>query len=143
MKRLFGFVVLACLAGMSPAGAQQQAPLAIAGATTVDAERIVALVGESPDLVIIDTRHVEDFNRGHIEGSIRILDTDLTEQVLAQHVRARTVPVLFYCNGLACGRAAKATEMAVRLGYTRVYYYALGMNEWMRLNLPVQQASSR
>ena len=142
MKRLFGLVVLAFLTVTAQAGAQQ-APMSIAGASTVNAERVVALIGELPDLVIIDTRRVEDYNRGHIEGSIRVLDTDLNEQVLAQHVRERNTPVLFYCNGLTCGRAAKAAEMAVRWGYTRVHYYALGMDEWNRLNMPVQQASAR
>ncbi len=142
MKRLFALVLLACFSAAVPAGAQQ-APTTIPGATTVNAERVVALIGELPDLVIIDNRRVEDYNRGHIEGSIRVLDTDLTEQLLAQHVRERATPVLFYCNGLACGRAAKAAEMAVRWGYSRVFYYALGMDEWNRLNMPVQQASAR
>jgi rhodanese-related sulfurtransferase len=47
--------------------------------------------------------------------------------------------VLFYCNGVKCGRAAKAVEKAVTVGYTRVYYYALGMDEWKAEGLPLVQ----
>ena len=136
MKRFLACLLIAASVALAlPASAD--APAAIPGATTVDAQRVIALINETPNLVIVDNRRAEDFNRGHIEGSIRILDTEMTEAALSQHARARNQPVLFYCNGPACGRAAKAAEMAVAWGYTSVYYYALGMDEWNRLNLPV------
>lgn len=122
---------------ISPAMAQSQAPMSIRGATTVDGQAIVALIGARPNLVIMDNRRAEDFAAGHIEGAFRVLDTDLTEAVMAAQVRTKDTPVLFYCNGLSCGRAAKAAEMAVGWGYTQVFYYALGMEEWRRLGLPM------
>ncbi|WP_439578813.1 rhodanese-like domain-containing protein [Elioraea sp.] len=118
-------------------GARADAPMTIAGATTVDAKAIIALMESKPDLVIIDNRRAEDYANGFIEGAVRVLDTDMTEAVLASHVKTKGTPVLFYCNGVKCGRAAKATEMAVRWGYTQVHYYALGMEEWRALGLPV------
>lgn len=118
-------------------GARADAPMSIAGATTVDAKAIIALMESKPDLVIIDNRRAEDYANGFIEGAVRVLDTDMTEEVLASHVKTKATPVLFYCNGVKCGRAAEATEMAVRWGYTHVHYYALGMEEWRALGLPV------
>lgn len=117
--------------------AYAQAPMQVAGATTVDAQKILALVEAKPDLAIVDTRRAEDFNAGHLDGAVRLLDTDVTAETLAKIVKAKAVPVLFYCNGTKCGRAAKATETAIGLGYTQVYYYALGMEEWNALNLPL------
>ena len=76
--------------------------------------------------------------RGHLEGAIRLIDTDITsESILAQHVKSKDAPVLFYCNGVKCGRAAKATLKAVGWGYSNVYYYALGMEEWKDRQLPL------
>jgi rhodanese-related sulfurtransferase len=123
--------------GLAAAPARADAPLTIPGARTVDARAIVALIETRPDLVIFDNRRAEDYANGFIEGAIRVLDTDLTEAFLAGHLRTKDTPVLFYCNGLRCGRAAKAAEMAVRWGYTQVHYYALGMEEWRALGLPL------
>ena len=49
----------------------------------------------------------------------------------------QNTPVVMYCNGIKCGRAAKAVKAAIELGYTKVYYYALGMGEWKEKGLPV------
>ena len=127
----------ALLIGLASPARCEDAPLQIPGATTVDAERLIALVTSKPDLVILDNRHAEDFAAGAIEGAKRLLDTDVNAESLTQIVPRKTSPVLFYCNGLKCGRAAKAAEKAVSLGYTEVYYYALGMKQWLALSLPV------
>jgi rhodanese-related sulfurtransferase len=136
MNLVVRFLVLLGLAVASPA-AFADAPSAIAGAKTVDAEGIIALVGGQPDLVILDNRKAEDFNAGSLEGAVRLIDTDVNAETLAKHVPSKTAPVLFYCKGLNCGRAAKAVETALSHGYTNVYYYALGMDEWNRKGLPV------
>lgn len=131
------FVASMLALALSASAASASAPLAIPGATTVDAKAIISLMTDRPGLVIIDNRRAEDYANGFIEGAIRVLDTEMTEAVLASHVKTKDTPVLFYCNGLNCGRAAKATEMAVRWGYSQVFYYALGMDEWRMLGLPL------
>jgi rhodanese-related sulfurtransferase len=141
----FAFIGAALIAAphafaQTPPAAQQQAPMQIKGATTVDAEKIIGLIDSTKNLVIIDNRRAEDFGAGHIEGAKRVLDTDLTEAKMAELAPTKDRPCLFYCNGLACGRAAKAAEMAVGWGYTKVYYYALGMDEWKKLGLPLTVA---
>jgi len=110
--------------------------MTIAGATTVTGQQVIDLVTKNPDLVILDNRQPADFDAGHIEGAVRLLDTDTNAETLAKHVKSKDAAVLFYCNGLKCGRAAKAAEVAVKLGYAKVHYYALGMEEWRKLGLP-------
>jgi rhodanese-related sulfurtransferase len=123
--------------GLACPAAAQDAPLLIHGATTVDARQIFALIDKSPNLIILDNRKEEDFAAGHIEGAVRLIDTEVSAETLALHIPTKDAPVLFYCNGVKCGRAAKATEKAVQLGYRKVYYYALGMDEWNKEGLPV------
>lgn len=147
MKRLAMLIALGLLAA-SPASrlaAQTAAPAAvapmeIAGAKTVDADKVISLIDAHKDLVIVDNRRAEDFDAGHIEGAVRILDTDLTAEKMAGLAPQKSRPLLFYCNGLTCGRAAKAVAMAVGWGYTNVSYYALGMDEWKKLQLPLATA---
>ncbi len=120
---------------------QELAPERINGAKTVSATEIVALIQRNPELVIIDNRRVEDFNSGHIEGSIRLIDTDMTgPETLERHVK-KDQHVLFLCNGPRCGRAAKAAERAIGWGWSNVFYYYAGMEDWRKQNLPI--ATSR
>jgi rhodanese-related sulfurtransferase len=130
------FAVAAMLSLTVPAAAQD-APLQIAGAKTVNAQQIFELVTKTSDIVILDNRKPEDFAAGHIEGAVRLIDTDVSAETLAEQITTKDTPVLFYCNGVKCGRAAKATEKAVQFGYTKVYYYALGMDDWNNQRLPL------
>ena len=114
-----------------------EAPLQIAGAHTVDAEQVIALIDHTPGLVIIDSRKPEDFAAGAIEGAILLTDTDMTEGKLVKIAPNKSKPILFYCNGVKCGRAANAVTKAVKWGYKDVYYYALGMAEWEERGLPL------
>lgn len=137
MLRLF--IAMMVLLGLGAAAVAQDAPMEIGGAKTVDARQIFDLVAKTPTIVILDNRKVEDYAAGHIEGAIRLIDTDVDAESLAKYVKTKDTPVLFYCNGVKCGRAAKAAEKAVQLGYSKVYYYALGMDEWNAQRLPLVQ----
>ena len=132
-------LAFAALLALALPALAQDAPLQIKGATTVNAKEIIDLITKNPDMVILDNRKAEDFAAGHIEGAVRLIDTDVTPESLAKAVKAKDVAVLFYCNGLKCGRAAKAAEKAIELGYSKVYYYALGMEEWNKQVLPVMR----
>ncbi len=134
---LFHALAAACALSLA-APSFAAAPMAIDGATTVDAEGVIALITDQADLVILDNRREADYAAGHIEGAVRLIDTDMTgPDVLAGVVPGTDTPVLFYCNGLSCGRAANAAAIAVGWGYSNVHYYALGMEEWSALGLPL------
>jgi rhodanese-related sulfurtransferase len=136
--RKLGMVVIGLVLGFAAPVFADGAPTEIKGAKSVNADGVIALVQKLDDLVILDNRSAADFDAGHIEGAVRLIDTDITgEDVLARHVKSKDTPVLFYCNGLKCGRAAKATTKAVEWGYSKVHYYALGLEEWKQRNLPL------
>ncbi len=140
MLSIIHFFAVALFVMTCSAAALADAPGSIDGATTVDAKGVINLVETVKDLVVLDNRHEPDYAAGHIEGAVRLLDTDIAdESVLAKVIPTKTTPVLFYCNGLKCGRAANAATKAVGWGYKTVYYYALGMTEWKEQGLPLSK----
>lgn len=142
-RRFFFGVLLAVLALplLSSGGSAADAPKEIAGVTTLDANGVIALIEKQPTLVILDNRREGDFKDGHIEGAIRLIDDDMTgPEVLAKYVPAKTTPVLFYCNGPKCGRAANAARLAIQWGYGAVSYYYGGMEDWKGLGLPLTKS---
>lgn len=121
-----------------PAVAEKQSvPEYVDGTSRVTAEEVIELVGKQPDLVIIDARKVSDHEKGFIEGSISLPDTETTPESLASHVPSKDTPVLFYCNGVKCGRSVKSAEKAVSWGYKNVHWFRGGWEEWMEKGYPV------
>jgi len=112
-------------------------PESIAGTTKVTAEDVIDLVGKFDDLVIIDARTKKDNSAGWIEGAISLPDTETTPQSLTQHVPSKSTPVVFYCNGIKCGRSVKSCKLTVAEGYTNVYWFRGGWGEWTAKGMPV------
>lgn len=112
------------------------APPFIEGTTKVDAERVIELVQELPDLVIIDARIAGDHLEGYIEGSISIPDVDTNCDRLAEVIPKMDSPVLFYCNGVKCGRSVKSAKIAMSCGYHNIYWFRGGFKEWSEKGYP-------
>ena len=137
-KLIITVIGLALTLGFAPNALADGAPKEIKGAKTVNADAVIELIQKTNNLIILDNRSLADYEAGHIEGSTRLIDTDITsEAAIAQHVKSKDTPVLFYCNGLKCGRAANAVVKATEWGYQNVYYYALGLEEWKHRELPL------
>lgn len=138
MHRFIALLVLS-LATLSALADKPIAPQAVAGTTLVTAEQVVGMIRSVPELVIVDARNHDEYAKGHIEGALSILDTDMTEQLLAKSVHSKESPVLFYCNGERCLRSTNAAQKAVKWGYRRIYWLRGGWQEWTNKGLPVSQ----
>jgi len=112
-------------------------PDQIPGTTKVDAEKLISLVEELDDLVIIDARKAQDYDGGFIEGAISLPNTETNPSILAKVIPSKTTPVLVYCNGIKCGRSVESSKIAVANGYSSVYWFRGGWDEWTEKGLPV------
>jgi rhodanese-related sulfurtransferase len=137
-KRLL--LMALCLFWLPAAMADKpMAPEVIAGTMRVSAEEVVELAASVPGLVIIDSRYREEFAKGHIEGAINLIGTELKREDLARVAPNLDVPLLFYCNGERCIRSGTAAKKAVDWGYRRVYWFRDGWQVWMEKHLPVSK----
>lgn len=120
--------------------AEQKAPESIDGTKRVSAEEVVELVMNTPDLVVIDARKTSDRDEaGWIEGSIGLPNYDTDEKSLKKHIPEKSTAVLFYCNGVKCGRSVESSKKAVSLGYSKVYWFRGGWEEWTEKGMPVSR----
>lgn len=138
MKRHWLFVFILCLPlNMTVADQQRQVPKVITGAMSVTAEEVVALILAQPDLVVIDARKKTEYLKGRIEGAINLLNTQMSQQALAKIAPRKSQSIVFYCNGLRCLRSTDAVKKAVAWGYTNIFWFRGGWNEWIEKRLPV------
>jgi len=114
-------------------------PEQIEGVTRISAEKLIDLLDEYDDLVIIDARKPSDRAKGFIEDSIPLPDFDTNAATLAQHLASKSTPVIFYCNGEKCGRSVKSSKLAVTEGYSKVFWFRGGWAEWVEKGYPVDK----
>lgn len=138
MVKQFSIVLMAvfALSNVAIAG-KKEVPPTVEGTTKVTAEQIFDLLDKYPDLVMIDSRKPSDRAKGYIEGSIGLPDTETNAESLAKHVPSKATPILFYCNGIKCGRSVKAAKKAVEYGYTNIYWFRGGWEEWLDKGYPI------
>jgi len=135
-KTLYLFQVLIVLGLNIDSTIAETSPDNIPNTTKVTAEQLIELANAYPELVIIDSRIAGDRKKGYIEGSISLPNT-LTDCVsLNKHMNKKSIPSLYYCNGIKCGRSVKAIEIAQTCGYTNIYWFRGGFEEWLSKDLP-------
>lgn len=115
---------------------EKDAPLNISGTTKVFADDIFNLLETKPELVIVDARIRSDRTQGYLEGSLSLPDVDTNCDSLRNVIPSKTTPVLFYCNGVKCGRSGNSSKVAVQCGYENIYWFRGGFEEWKSKNLP-------
>jgi len=114
-------------------------PESIDGSIRVNAEEFIALVEKKPELIIIDSRIPGDRKQGFIESSLSLPDVDTTCASLSKVIGTKRSPSLFYCNGVKCGRSAKAINIAIGCGYTNIFWFRGGFEEWLEKGYPYLQ----
>ena len=113
------------------------APENIKDVTVVSAEEVIELILANPDLIVIDSRKKTEYQKGHIEGAINMLNTQLKPEDLERVSPEKSTAILFYCNGLRCLRSADSIKKAKSWGYTRLIWFRGGWKEWTDKRLPV------
>ena len=94
------------------------------------------MLDDSIDMTVVDARNPEEYQEVHIKGAINI-----PEKKFAEHQEKlpedKSAKIIFYCNGIKCGKSKKAAQKASNLGYTDIFVYAEGMPVWEEKGMPI------
>ena len=105
-------------------------PDTIEGSTKINSEALIQLARDNDDLVIIDSRIRSDRRQGYIAGSISLPDTETSCSSLFPIIDKKNTTTVFYCNGPKCRRSDRAIVIARGCGYTNLYWFRGGFEEW-------------
>lgn len=86
---------------------------------------------EHEDFVLINVLSREDFNKQHIRTSINISvkHEDFAERV-AEVAGSKDRKVVVYCANFDCDASPKAAKKLASAGFTRIYDYEGGTEDW-------------
>ncbi|WP_409199578.1 rhodanese-like domain-containing protein [Methanobrevibacter sp. DSM 116169] len=85
------------------------------------------MLNEDKNILLIDVRSNEEYNEGHIAGSIS-MPLDVIDEDILREVGDKNKKILLYCKS---GRRSKiAAEKLRDLGYTNIFVLDGGINNW-------------
>lgn len=140
IPRLKQYLLVCCLLLASPAVLAVERPYApdnIPGIVVVNAEEVVELILTRSNLLIIDSRKRTEYAKGHIEGAVNLLNTDMQPEDLGMLDPEKNRTMIFYCNGERCLRSSDAIKKAMSWGYKNIFWFRGGWKEWSGKRLPV------
>ena len=114
-----------------------EAPPLLEGAIKVTAEELLDLKAEFPDLVIIDTRPGDKAKPMKIEGAVTVTDQVLSPHTLSSLATGKSTPLVFFGADTHSIHSYRAAKTAVTLGYTYVFWFRGGLQEWLDKGMPV------
>jgi rhodanese-related sulfurtransferase len=105
-------------------------PEMIAGVNTVSAEQVIkSLTSDSPP-ILVDARISKDRDYGYIETSISLPDIETNCSTLKAINADKEKHMMFYCNGIQCGRSVVSIKVARSCGYHNLSWFRGGFAEW-------------
>jgi len=102
----------------------------------IDTEKLKKYLDAGIEMTVIDARNPEEYEEVHIRGAINLPQKKFDEQ-LDKLPADKGARIVFYCNGVKCGKSKKSAKRAMELGYTNVFVYAEGMPVWEEKGLPI------
>ena len=103
------------------------------GYLQIDAEQAKTLMDTETDYIILDVRTEEEYNEGHIEGSL-LIPLDTLEANLPKLANSKDRPLIVYCRSGA--RSAIASRLLADQGFKPLNVSG-GINEWSAAKLPL------
>lgn len=87
------------------------------------------------EAVVVDLRTLDEFQRGHIIGSVNLLPSDIKNQNIGkiEHHKAKSV-VLVDINGVT---ASASAALLAKQGFANVFVLKDGISAWAGANLPL------
>lgn len=94
------------------------------------------LLDENAATIIVDARNPEEYQEVHIKGAINVPQKKFSANQ-DKLPSDKNSMIVFYCNGIKCGKSKKAAKQAIELGYTNILVYADGMPVWEEKGMPI------
>lgn len=106
------------------------------GFPLVTSEQLKGLLDSKEQIVLIDARTAQEYQESHIPTAISI-PLPALEKNSSLLTAAKNARLLFYCNGIKCGKSGKSALIARSLGYTDISIYADGIPVWEEKAYPL------
>lgn len=103
---------------------------------SVSTERLRDMVEEKAGFTLVDARTREEYQEAHIVRAVSIPEKEF-DKSLSLLPADKGALLVFYCNGVKCGKSKKVAAKAKEAGYTNLLIYGEGFPVWEEKGLPI------
>jgi len=104
--------------------------------TVLSSDQLKAMIDARKDFMLIDARTATEYQEAHIVGAISIPDNRF-EESLTLLPADKSKLLVFYCNGVKCGKSQKSAVKASTYGYKNINIYSEGFPVWEEKGLHI------
>lgn len=104
----------------------------------ISREELRRRLDSGENLVIVEALPALYYEDAHLPGALN-LPHDQVDELAPALLPDENQAVVVYCSNRPCQNSLIAARRLVELGYTRVYDYADGKQDWIEAGLPVQR----
>lgn len=97
----------------------------------ITAQELKKWQDENRDFVLMNALPKESFTAKRIPGSINIVYSDI-DTLAGKIMPDKQQALIVYCSGPSCKSSHEVAEKFTRLGYSNVYHYEGGLQEWLQ-----------
>ncbi|MFC1565359.1 rhodanese-like domain-containing protein [Candidatus Neomarinimicrobiota bacterium] len=90
------------------------------------------------DMLFIDARDDISFREGHIAGAIASIPyDDIVDNIFIN--QGFSEPIVIYCDDKECGLSEELGYRLQAEGFSKIYVFSGGWNQWLMAKLPVEK----
>lgn len=105
---------------------------------TIDREALRRKMGDGDGPVLVEVLPRASYDAFHLPGAINVpvSSDDFSERI--QAAADKDDEVVVYCQNADCDASPRAAERMDRLGFTKVFDYEAGKDDWRAAGLPIE-----
>ncbi len=103
--------------------------------STVHTDTLKSWVDQKKPMTILDARG--SINNGMIPGA-KWVPFDATDEQITAAVPSKNTLVVIYCWSESCPASSHLADHMITMGYTKVYEYPEGLQDWIAKKYPVK-----
>ena len=89
-------------------------------------------------IILVEALPEKYFNDAHLPNALQI-NYDEIDTKAARLLPNKSAKIIVYCANIMCSNSEKAAVLLSQLGYSNVYKYAEGKQDWVDAGLPVEK----
>jgi len=109
----------------------------MAQVTRIARDELRARIDERDGLIMVEALGPSYFEDAHLPGALN-LPHDQVDDLAPEVLPDKDAEIVVYCSNLACQNSVRVSRRLVELGYTRVFEYEEGKQDWIEAGLPVE-----
>lgn len=102
----------------------------------ISTEALKDMLDEKVKFTLVDARTADEYDEAHIGGAIHITEKEFAKSS-ALLPADKGALLVFYCNGVKCGKSKKVAAKAKEAGYANLFVYNDGFPVWEEKGMPI------